>query len=323
MNVLSVFSLDEALAAELKAADPQIHLVIATSQEALLAHAASAEVIFAGYAGENPAPFHELLRRAHRLRWIHVSSAGVDALLFPELKARGTHLTCAKGEVVGSLLAEHAMALLLSLTRDIAVSVRAGRWDRAGKPGRTATELRGKTLGIVGFGGAGQALARMAAGFQMRVLALRRHPAASPVAGVEEVWGPERLHDLLERSDVVALCAPATPETRNLIGRPELQKMKRTAILINIGRGDVVNQEALIEALESRRIAAAGLDVLAVEPVPDGSPLWRMDHVVITPHIAGHSPLRNARNQESFVRNFCRFARGEALEGEVALDMGY
>lgn len=323
MTVLTQFELNEDLVQIMKDADPDLVLKLARSHEERLEAAAEADVIFSSYDGESPADFKELLKRAKKVRWIHTSTAGVDKLICPELKETCAIFTCTKGAVAGPLLAEHAMALLLSVSRNIGIAVKAGRWDRAGTSGRTSTELRGKTMGIVGFGGSGQALAQMAHGFGMKVLALKRTAGRSPIKGIEKVWGRERLHELLEKSDVVAICAPGTPETKDMFGPEEFKLMKQTAIIINIGRGDIINETALVAALQNGEIAAAGLDVLATEPVMDDHPFWKMENVVLTPHIAGNSPYRNARNKLTFAENFCRFIRGEPLEGAVQIDVGY
>ena len=235
---------------------------------------------------------------ARRLKWVHTSSAGVDALLCPELRETGAVLTCAKGEVVGSLLAEHAFALMLALTRGLVWCARQRRWDRGGQAGREAYELRGKTLGIVGYGGAGQALARRAAAFEMEVAAVKRTPPSqAPPEPLRTLWGFDRLDDLLAVADVVVSTLPGTPETRGVFDEGRFQLMKRAALFINVGRGEAVQPGALLRALQEGWIAGAGLDVTDPEPLPEDSPLWLMDNVLITPHIAGNSPERAGRNR--------------------------
>jgi phosphoglycerate dehydrogenase-like enzyme len=290
--------------------------------EEFVAAAADAEVALGSYGGGQGAAFQRLLRTAPRLRWVHTSSAGVDPLLVPEFMESDVILTCGKGEVVGSLLAEHAFALMLCLTRSIALAIREGHWDRGGKASRSPYEVRGKTLGIVGFGGTGRELARRAAAFDMRVLAVKRSPAAAPPE-LAALWTYDRLPDLLAESDVVVLTVPLTEDTNGMIGEPELRAMKRTSLLITVGRGETVQMEPLVRALTEGWIGGAGLDVLPEEPLPDDSPLWKLPNVVITPHSAGNSPQRAVRNMELVLKNMERFLRGEPLLNVVEREAGY
>jgi phosphoglycerate dehydrogenase-like enzyme len=262
-----------------------------------------------------------MVQAAPRARWIHTSSAGVDDILYPELQERDLVLTCGKGESIANLLAEHAMALLLGLTRAIVPAARQSGWQRS-LPGVRPTEIRGMTMGIVGLGGVGEALATRAQVFGMRVIGVRRSPGNAP-QGVDAVWGPEGLPRLLAESDVVVLLLPGTPETAGSFGEAQLRQMKASALLINVGRGQVVDGAALERALAEGWIAGAGLDVMPEEPWPAESPLWHMDHVIITPHIAGNSPQRAGRDLESIIANLERFVRGERLVGEVGLATGY
>ncbi len=323
MKIVSYCPIEDHLIEAMSESDPSLQVLVYPSIQELTDNCTDADIVFSGYDGETPDPFAQLVRQARKVKWIHTSTAGVDKLISPELIDSGAILTCSKGEVAGPSLAEHAMALVLAISRNIAVMVRAGVWNKRANLNRGALELKGMTMGIVGFGGSGQLLARMALGFQMKVIALGRTARASDVEGVDSVWGRERLDELLEQSDVVAICAPGTDETRHMFDAAAFKKMKKTAILTNIGRGDIVSDEALIQALQEGEIAGAGLDVLEQEPLPDDSPLWQMDNVVLTPHIAGNSPNRNERNRETFAENFGRFVRGEKLVGQVDLEEGY
>jgi phosphoglycerate dehydrogenase-like enzyme len=266
--------------------------------------------------------FQQMMRAAGgRLRWVHCGSAGVDKLMFPEFLESDVVLTCGKGEAVGSLLAESVMGRVLFHTRGLRPSVESPGWE-TGRAGERS-ELRGKTMGIVGFGGTGEALARMAGGFGMDVVATKRHPTPPP-PGVRAVWGPEGLGRLLRESDVVALAVPSTPETRGMIGIDEFRLMKRSAILVNVARGDLIQADALVEALREGLIAFAALDVLPwPEPWGPDMPLWHMKNALITPHNAGGSPGRGERSWEMIRENFRRFARGEPLISRVDKSLGY
>jgi phosphoglycerate dehydrogenase-like enzyme len=266
--------------------------------------------------------FEQMFRVAGgRLKWVHCGSAGVDKIMFREFLASSAVLTCGKGEPVGSLLAESIMARVLFHTRGLLPAVESRSWQ--GGLTQQRDELRGKTMGIIGFGGTGEPLARMAAAFGMDVIATKRSPVPPP-PGVRAIWGPERLHDLLRESDVVALAAPSTPETRGMIGLPEFQVMKRTAVLVNVARGDLIQGDALVTALKENLIAFAALDVLPwPEPWGPDMPLWHMKNALITPHTAGGSPGRGERSWELIRENFERFVRGEPLLSQVDKALGY
>ena len=266
--------------------------------------------------------WREILQTAKRLRWVHVSSAGVDPMMCPEFLASDVVLTCAKGDVVGPLLAEHAFALMLALTRGIALCVRDGRWNRHdGQAGKAVYEVGGKTMGLVGFGGVGRYLAGMAQAFNMNVIAVRRSPGDGP-EGVT-IWGPDRFYDLLAQSDVVVVSVPDTPDTREMFNAEAFRKMKKTAILITVGRGKTVDTDALVDALQHGEIGGAGLDVVDPEPLPDDHPLWQFRNVIITPHIAGNAPERAGRNHTLVLENLRHLANGEPLESVVDKKAGY
>jgi len=266
--------------------------------------------------------FRQMMRSAgNRIRWVHCGAAGVDEFLCPEFTAASAVLTSGKGEAAGLLLAESIMARLLFYTQRLRPALETRSW--AGGRAGTTVELRGLTLGIIGFGGTGQALAKLALAFGMDVVATKRHPIAPP-PGVRAVWGPERLHDLLRQSDVVAIATPSTPETRGMIGLAEFEMMKRSAILINVARGDAIQPAALVEALKDEKIAFAALDVLPwPEPWGPEMPLWNVKNALITPHIAGSSSGRGERSMRMLVENFRRFVRGDPLLGVVDKTLQY
>jgi len=183
-------------------------------------------------------------------------------------------------------------------------------------------ELADTTLGLVGFGAIGHAIANRARALGMKVLAVRRHPA-SPPDPAHAQWTTDRLPDLIERSDWLVLAAPLTAETRGLIGRAELARCRPGAVLVNLGRGALVDEDALVEALREHRIAGAALDVFREEPLPASSPLWTMPHVILTPHVSGFGPRYWERALEIFGRNLRAFLDGRPLENVVDKRAGY
>lgn len=316
MKLVTKSRLDEA---GLRAIVPTIEIVRAGSDEHALAEVADAEILIVGSSRES---FSQLVHRGRKLRWVHCTSAGVGHLLDTEILQSDALLTCAKGEPVGGLLAEHAFALLLSLTRGIAHCARQTDWDGCRTIGGQTYELAGKTLGIVGFGGVGQALMRRALAFDMEVIVVKRAPPENPVDGVQ-VWPQDRLCDMLDRADAVVLTVPLTARTEGLIGSDELQRMKSSAILINVGRGQTVQTAALVDALTAGQIAGAGLDVVDPEPLPDDHALWRLPNVILTPHIAGNSPERAGRNQALIEENLRRLVAAMPLLSQVDKTHGY
>jgi phosphoglycerate dehydrogenase-like enzyme len=299
---------------------PDLDIIRTDDEEALLAASADAEIAVMMGMGWLRGGFAAYLQQAPRLRWFHCSSAGVDPLLCPEFLASDVVMTCAKGTPVGPLLAEHAFALMLSLTRGIAACVRLNRWDGRSDGARSAYELGGKTLGIVGYGGVGSALARRARAFDMDVVAVRRSPQKD-----EDVrqWGMDRFEEMLSLSDIVVVTVPHTPETEGLFGARAFASMKSSALLITVGRGQTVQTQALVDALNNGTIGGAGIDVVDPEPLPDDHPLWQCPNTIITPHMAGNAPERAARNEALVLENLRRYVAGEQLLSAVDKGTGY
>lgn len=276
----------------------------------------NAEVLFFRW-GLSPEATRRLIATPG-LRWMHTASAGVDHILFPELRDSDIVLTNASG-VFNIPIAETVLAYMLAVVKrlpEFLAQQRERRWHKL-----PLRELRGLTVGIVGLGDIGTEIARLCRAFGMHVLGLRRRPLPSDVA--DEVLPPDRLHDLLARSDFVVIALPLTEETRGLIGRAELAAMKPGAWLINISRGAIVDEEALVEALREGRIGGACLDVFAEEPLPSESPLWEMPNVIITPHNSWSSPRIEEREVELFLENLRRYVSGEPLLNVVDKRAGY
>lgn len=291
-----------------------VEAVLARDRETQMVEVEEADIGF-GYL----AP--EVLERAQKLRWLQSVGAGVDSQLYPEFVASPVTLTSEKG-LVGNQLAEHAFAHLLALTRGIATAVRVKRWDARIGIRTAAWELTGRTMGIIGLGGTGLEVARRAAAFGMEVLAMDPEPVERPPF-VRGLWGLNRFHDLLAASDAVVITCPLAPSSKGMFDREAFAHMRPHAVLVNVSRGEVVEMDALIDALRDGAIAAAGLDVTPVEPLPPDNPLWMMDNVIVSFHTAGASPHRGDRIVERFRRNLARFQAGEPLEGVIDKVKGY
>jgi phosphoglycerate dehydrogenase-like enzyme len=263
---------------------------------------------------------NELAASTPRLRFIQSISAGTDQYDKALLRERGIRLASAAG-VNAEAVAEHAMALILALSRRLPEArdnQHARHWrGMIGDIASREDQLTAKTLLIVGMGRIGSRLARLAKAFDMRVIATRRDPATG-AAGADAVYGTAELPALLGKADIVALACPLTPETESLIDAPALAAMKPTAHLINVARGRVVDEPALIAALQEKRIAAAALDVTVEEPLPAASPLWSMPNVLITPHTAGETRRYEDNVIDILMANLERLWRGEPLVNAVA-----
>ncbi|MGF1597242.1 MAG: D-2-hydroxyacid dehydrogenase [Acidimicrobiales bacterium] len=258
-----------------------------------------------------------------KLRWLHAIASGVDSLMFPEFVASDVILTGEKG-LVGGHLADTGFGLLLALTRQIHSAIKHGpdAWDHRVEMRMKEIELEGLTMGVVGFGGTGRAMAKRAVAFGMNTIAVDEFPSPGD-HGVAEVWPASRLADLLAQSDVVAICCPLTPETDQLFGDDVLAAMRPGAYLVNVTRGEVIDGDALVRALESGHLGGAALDVAPGEPLPRDHPLFTLDNVAMTPHTAGASQLRAPRNVARFCDNLRRAQRGEPFEGVVDKQLGY
>lgn len=287
-------------------------------REALAKELADAE-IYMGWLGRD-----EFLA-ARALRWIQSPSSGVDRFLtIPELRDGDVILTSARG-THGVCLAEHTFALLLAFTRGIrqfVVEQQRHHWSN--REWRSSmVELTGSTLGIVGFGAVGRAIARRAQAFDMRILAVDVACADRPEY-VERLDDLSGLAALLGESDYVVVTVPYTAGNHGLIGAEELDLMKPEAILVGISRGGIIDEDALTDALRGGRLAGAGLDVVANEPLPSDSPLWDVPNLLITPHIAGGTQFECANILEIFAENLARYARGEfPLRNQVDKQRGF
>lgn len=261
----------------------------------------------------------DIVKACKKLKWLFVMSAGVEKLAFDELDRKGVIVTNVSG-IHGPQMAEHAFGLIILFSRQLNRSIRSQlqkKWERIKSMG----ELTGKTLCIVGSGSIGKEIARKAKAFDMRVIGLKKH--AEALENFDRVWGMEKLHDALGQADYTVLLTPLTDETYHLLGMNEFLAMKPTSVFINLSRGDTVDETALIEALQKGIIAGAGLDVFHQEPLPEHSPFWEMENVVITPHNAGQSPHYIPRAIELFLSSFDCYRQGKSMPNQIDLKMKY
>lgn len=264
----------------------------------------------------------DLPERAPGLRWVQVTNAGIDYLV-----ERGLHrvpiLISDGSGIHGVSMSEYVLLMCLAFARRLDVYARAQarhEWAAHEQP----RDLAGATLGIVGLGAIGRAVARAARGMGMRTVGLRRSgPGHEADPDVERVYGPERLHAMLGESDYVLVAAPLTEATRHMIGEAEFRAMKRTAVIVNVARGGLIDERALVRALREGWIAGAGLDVFEEEPLPPDSLLWDMPNVFITPHMAGNSPHYFALVIDLFCRSLRRVLDGGEPLTPIDVDAGY
>jgi phosphoglycerate dehydrogenase-like enzyme len=287
---------------------PEVRVFQEWSMEAMRPRMADIDVLMVSGAWH-----HSLLETAVKLKWIQAIGVGYNQFPLDELRRRGIRLTNAVG-VNANAVSEHALALMLALARRLPEArdnQHQKHWRAMiGDPLAREDELAGKTVGIVGLGAIGNRLASLAKAFDMRVVGTKGNPASYQGAA-DNVLPPDRLGELLDAADFVVLCCPLKPETTGLIGAAELARMRRSAYLINVARGPVVVENALITALQAGEIAGAALDVTVEEPLALTSPLWDMPQVFITPHTAGETSLYEKRLVDILVENVRRWERDE------------
>ena len=296
-----------------------VTVLTGTDLEFLKLHAPEADVILNGF--HDGSALRAILPLAARVKWIHALSAGVEKVLSPELIECPAPLTNGRG-VFGPALAEFAIGAMFYFAKDLRRLIRqqeAARWEQF-----DVGFLRDQTLGVIGYGGIGREAARLAHGLGMKVLALRRRtPSSEPDPVLERSFTREQLNEMLSLSDYVLAATPLTPETQGMLGPSEFHFMKNSAVFINVGRGAVVDEPALISVLKQAQIRGAALDVFETEPLPADHPFYRMENVLLSPHCADHTTgwMELAVNQ--FIENFDRFRNGQPLEFIVDKQAGY
>jgi phosphoglycerate dehydrogenase-like enzyme len=266
-------------------------------------------------------PSVEQCARAGPLRWVQLSSAGVPQDLCVHAQERNVTLTNLAG-LYGPSIAEHALGLMIILARRLQRAVRnqaQQHWDRSIAEGMF--DLHGKTLAIIGLGSIGSNLARLARACGMRVLGCRRTDRPTP--DVDRLYPCSRLREMLCEGDVVAVAVPLTRHTQGMLGPAEFAAMKRGVLYINVSRGGVAQEKALLEALQSGQVAGAGLDVFTAEPLAADHPLWHLPQVVVSPHYSGETVNPSPLPAERFTRNLHAWLSGRPLEGLVQCEWGY
>jgi phosphoglycerate dehydrogenase-like enzyme len=310
MRIVLCYPVEPQHVAQIQAAAPEAEIVptvqTGDGMERIASEILAAD-IFCGHA-KVPMPWDEVVEQG-RLSWIQSSAAGMDHCLVPSVIESNITVTSASG-VLADQVAEQTMALLLGLLRGLPTFFRAQQArDYTRRPTR---DLHQATIGIVGLGGNGRRLVEVLTPYRVRILATDLYPINKP-AGVEQLLPPEKLSEMLWQVDILILAAPLTELTRDMINRETLAQMKPNGLLINVARGPLVVEADLVESLESGRLAGAGLDVAATEPLPEDSPLWQQPNVMITPHVGGQSVWRIDQMTDLFCENLRRHRSGEPL----------
>lgn len=328
VEILVTTSLDEECIQQITTISPKINLRDVSdfanaeergdfsSREQFDAHLAEAEIIY------GPGPPKNVIARASKLRWIQTTGAGVDDFLDSDIIESSVIVTNASGGKYAISVAECVLEMMLMFVKKMPLDFQL-KQERKWKT-FSLTVLHSKTVGIVGLGSIGRRVARLSKVFGMRVLATRRSTRSTTrTRNVDILFSQDQLPQLLSDSDFVVLALPLTPETNNLIGEEQLLTMKPTAYLINIGRGNIVDEAALTRALEENRIAGAGLDVFVTEPLPVESRLWELPNVILSPHVAGEIEDYDLPATRLFADNLRRYLNGKRLRNVVDKKKGY
>ena len=290
--------------------------VINAGQERIATEILNAD-IFCGHA-KVPVPWPEVVAQG-RLRWIQSSAAGMDHCLVPEVVASDIVVSSASG-LFADQVAEQTLALLFAMIRSMPTFHRAQQKKDFTR--RPTDDLHGKTVGIVGFGGNGRRIAETLLPLKVRILATDLFPGSAP-DGVEAIWPADRLHELLAEADVVILCIPLNQQTHRMMGPTEFGQMKPGSYFVNVARGQVVDESALVDVLNSQHLRGAALDVTETEPLPASSPLWELPQVVITPHVGAQSADRVNVTVDFFCENLQRFTTNRQPKNRVDKQLGF
>lgn len=321
VKVLISFDLPSAYVESVKNVAADVEVVQSENAKELLGLIKGADVLFAGSFSL------EMFLSAQRLRWIQTVGAGVDRFLFPEVVKSKVVITNAAG-VHPIPISEHVIGMMLCFCRKLHFCIRyqmQRKWESydSWASAEQVEELSGKTVGIVGLGRIGGEIAQKAKCLGMKVFATRRDTSHALPSYVDKFINPNDLNKLLAESDFVILSLPLTKKTERMIGEEQLRNMKKTAYLINVSRGRIVQEDVLTRALKEGWIAGAGLDTFEKEPLPSDSELWGLENVIITPHIAGLTPHYLDRLTSIFCENLARFLRNKPLTNVVDKTLGY
>jgi D-2-hydroxyacid dehydrogenase (NADP+) len=313
-KVLITYRMSPEQARPISETYPELKVILATERATVLREVADADVVYAGLFNA------EVFKAARKLRWVQAHSAGVDRFCrIPDFVESPVVLTNTSG-VHAIPISEHVFGLMLAITRQLKVCFDAQNEKKWTEP--EVGELYGQTLGVIGLGSIGSEVARKAKCFGMKVLATKREAVERPDY-VDELLPATDLKRLLRESDFSVICLPLTPDTRGLIDEEALKEMKPTAWIINIARGGIIDENALIRVLKQGTIGGAALDVFSQEPLPESSELWTLSNVLITPHAAGSSPRDVERCLNIFLENIGRFVKGQPMINVVDKRAGY
>jgi len=293
-------------------------IVVGNSRSAFEKAAPVASVLF-NWSGSLEL-LREVVSMSPKLQWMHSRSVGLERTLFPELSENSVILTNGRG-VFSASLGEFVLAAILYFAKDFRRMVRnqmAATWEQF-----DVDVISGKTVGIVGYGDIGRAVAARVRPMGMKVLALKRHVVHEPDPLIEQTYSPDRRIEMLARCAYVVVAAPLTQETRGMIAEPEFAAMKPSAVVINVGRGPVIQEGALLSALSSGRIRGAGLDVFDQEPLPRDHPFYRMENVLLSPHCADHTSDWLEQAMRLFIEQYERFRSAQPLLYVVDKKLGY
>jgi phosphoglycerate dehydrogenase-like enzyme len=336
MKILSTVGLTEVQRRQIEGAAPGAQIVdrrCRSQAEMVEAAEGGCDVLF-GFRVPD-----ELVRRAPDLKWVQLLSAGADHIMKGELAARSAIAVTNSSGIHSTPIAEYTIGSMLAWSHGLHITLRAQirrEWKRNSQFMDTVDSMRGKTLGVIGYGSIGRETARIAQALGMTILALKRNPderrdtgwnppgVGDPEGRIPARWfGPSDCAAILRESDYVTVTLPMTPHTRQFIGRGEITAMRPNAYLVNIGRGEVIDQAALIEALREGRIGGAGLDVFEREPLETESALWDLENVILSPHMSGAFKDYNGACCEVFAANLARFTKGQPLLNQVDRALGY
>ena len=320
-TVLVLASPAEPQLALLRQLPQETDVAVGNSVDAFRSASRNATIIL-NWSGSG-ALLREAFQMCPNLQWVHTRAAGLDSVLFRELIESPVPLTNGTG-VFSPSLAEFVLAAILYFAKDFRRMIRnqyAGVWEAF-----DVLPVSGSTVGIIGYGDIGRAVAKATRAMGMRVLAIKRHSPPlfkldDPL--VDQIYSPDRRIEMLSRCDYVVVSAPLTSETRSMIGKPEFAAMKTTAVIINVGRGPIIDEAAMINALFERRIKGAALDVFDQEPLPDRHPFYTLENVLLSPHCADHTPDWLDQAMQFFLTQFERFRKGEPLVNLVNKKQGY
>lgn len=296
------------------------HVTVTYDRDQAIALAPRADIVLAG-VGAPASIVQPVIEAASQLQWLHSLSAGVDTVMSTSIGSNNIPVTNAKGAYSGSL-GEYCVAAMLFFAksmRRLLASQKANHWDVF-----NVEMLEGKTLGILGYGDIGKASAKRAKAFGVKIIALRRRPDKSAGDDIaDEIWGMDRKLDLMAASDYVLLAMPNTPDTKGIVGEAELRAMKPTGVIINLGRGNAIDEPALIKALSENWIRGAALDVFETEPLPAGHPLYAEEKLLMSAHTADHTDTWMEDSTRIFLENFRLWEAGQPLKNYVDKSVGY